>query len=84
MPINLHSAVRDAVAVDAPAVPLAAIRARNAARFASSRRRRSAFALTALLLSFAGLAVAAGQRPATPATQLPAPVASIRPEPIVT
>jgi hypothetical protein len=40
--------------------------------------------LTALLLSFAGLAVAAGQRPATPATQLPAPVASIRPEPIVT
>lgn len=84
MPFNLDAALRDAVAVAVPAAPLAAIRARGGAIAARSRRRRNAFAVAALLLSFAGLAVAAGERPTTPATHLPAPIASIRPAPIVT
>ncbi len=84
MPFKLDAAVRDAVAVAVPAPPLAAIRARGGAIAARSRRRRNAFAVAALLLSFAGLAVAAGERPAGPATHLPAPIASIHPAPIVT
>jgi hypothetical protein len=84
VPVNLDDAVRDAVAVAVPAVPLDAIRLRGSAIVARSRRRRHAFALAALLLSFAGLAVAAGERTAGPAAHLPAPVASIHPAPIVT
>jgi hypothetical protein len=84
VPFNLNAAVRDAVAVAVPAVPLGAIRTRGSAIAARSRRRRNAFAVGALLLSFAGLAVAAGERPATKATHLPAPIASIHPAPIVT
>jgi hypothetical protein len=81
---ELDAAVRDAVTVAVPAVPLTAIRARGGAIGARARRRRSAFAVAALLISLAGLAVAAGERPAAPATYLPAPVASIHPAPIVT
>lgn len=84
MDFKLGDAVRDAVTVATPAVPLAAIRARGGAIVARSKRRRNAFAVAALLLSFAGLAVAAGERPAGPAAHLPAPVASIHPAPIVT
>ncbi len=84
MSFKLDAAVRDAVTVAVPAVPLAAIRARGGAIAARTRRRRSAFAVAALLISFAGLAVAAGERAAGPATHLPAPVASIHPAPIVT
>jgi hypothetical protein len=81
---KLDAAVREAVTVAAPAVPLAAIHARGGAIVARSQRRRNAFAVAALLLSFAGLALAAGERAAGPAAHLPAPVASIHPAPIVT
>jgi hypothetical protein len=84
VPFNFDAAVRDAVAVPVPTVPLAAIRARGGAIAARSRRRRNVFALAALLLSFAGLAVAAGERPAGQSTHPPAPIASIHPAPIVT
>jgi hypothetical protein len=84
VPVSLDLAVRDAVAVAVPAVPLAAIRARGSAIVARSRRRRHTFALAVLLLSFAGLAVVAGERTTGPPAHLPAPVASIHPAPIVT
>lgn len=84
MSFKLDAAVRDAVTVAVPAVPLAAIRARGGAIATRNRRQRNAFAVAALLLSFAGLAVAAGERTAGPASHLPAPVASIHPAPIVT
>ena len=84
MPVSLDRAVRDAIVVAVPSVPLAAIRLRGNAIVARSQRRRHAFTLAVLLLSFAGLAVAAGERTAGPAAHLPAPVASIHPAPIVT
>jgi hypothetical protein len=84
VPFNLDTAVHDAVAVAAPVVPLRAIHARSGAIGARSRNRRNAIALAAILLSFAGLAVAAGERPATGGTAIPAPIASLHPIPVVT
>jgi hypothetical protein len=81
---NLDTAVRDALSVPAPAAPLEAIRDRGRAIRERSRSRRHAVALAALLLSFAGLAIAAGEHATGTAVHAPMPLASIRPAPAVT
>jgi hypothetical protein len=84
MPFKLDCAVREALDVAVPAVPLEAIRVRERAIAGRTRHRRNAFALAALLLSCAGLAVAAGEHPPGASSTAPVPVASIRPAPTVT
>jgi hypothetical protein len=84
VPYNLDAALRDAVTVAVPEVPLQAIRARGGDIAARARRRRNALAVAALLLSFAGLTVAVVERPASSPSHLPTPIASIHPAPIVT
>jgi hypothetical protein len=81
---SLGEAILMAVAVEAPAARIAAIRARERALGRRVRGRRKTLALAALLLSFAGLALAAGERTAPGGAHPPAPVASMRPFPTVT
>ena len=84
MSYSLREAVLDAITVAVPPVRLDAIRTRERTIDARSRNRRSAIALAALLLSFAGLAVAPAERPVSGSVRAPAPIASLHPLPTVT
>lgn len=80
---NVDYAVRDAVSVAAPPLPMDAIRARGRRIEERGRSRRNLLAIAVLLLSLAGIAFAGG-RPSGNLAHAPVPIASIRPAPAVT